>query len=178
MFATRSARAKRGLEGGHEGADDDFVARGDVGIGATIIGRNMFGPIRGPWQDESWTGWWGQNPPFHNDVFVLTHHRRESLTREGGTTFHFINDTADAVLRMTFNEANGQDVLLGGGAATIQQFLRADLMDEMHIVVVPIMLGDGEPLFDNLAGRLDHYECVELVGSNAATHARITRSPR
>ena len=178
MFATRSARAKRGLEGGHEGVDDDFVAGSDVGIGATIIGRNMFGPIRGPWQDESWTGWWGENPPFHNDVFVLTHHRRESLTMEGGTTFHFTNDTPDAVLTRAFNAANGQDVMLGGGAATIQQFLRTGLIDEMHVVIVPIMLGDGERLFDNLAGRLDQYQCVELVSSNAATHARITRSPR
>jgi dihydrofolate reductase len=178
MFATRSARAKRGLEGGHEGADDDFVARGDVGIGATIIGRNVFGPDPRPVAGRVVDWLVGAEPTVSQRRLRRTHHRREPLAMEGGTTFHFINDTADAVLRMAFNAANGQDVMLGGGAATIQQFLRAGLIDEMHVVIVPIMLGDGERLFDNLAGRLDQYECVELVSSNAATHARITRSPR
>ncbi|MEC4019805.1 dihydrofolate reductase family protein [Streptomyces sp. H27-D2] len=175
MFATRTARAAHGLDGGEEGLDDDFVARGETGIGATIIGRNMFGPIRGPWEDHAWTGWWGDNPPFHHDVFVLTHHLRPSFGLEGGTTFHFVDDGPEAVLRRAFEAADGQDVRLGGGAATIQQFLRAGLVDEMHVVIAPIMIGAGERLFDNLDGALERYECVEMVSSKAVTHARLTR---
>jgi dihydrofolate reductase len=177
MFATRSGHAMQGLEGGQEGLDDDVAAAGDAGIGATIMGRNMFGPVRGAWADESWTGWWGDNPPYHHDVFVLTHYPRPSLSMLGGTTFHFVDDAPKAVLAQAFDAADGQDVRLGGGAATIQQFLRAGLVDDLHIVIVPMLLGSGERLFDNLASLQDGYACRELVSSPSATHAHITRGP-
>ncbi|MBT2394914.1 dihydrofolate reductase family protein [Streptomyces sp. ISL-100] len=171
MFATRTMYGP----GGVEGLDNEFVVRSEAGIGATIMGRNMFGPVRGPWQDESWKGWWGDNPPFHHDVFVLTHHLRPSLPMEGGTTFHFTDGSPEAVLRRAFEAADGQDVRLGGGAATIQQFLRAGLVDEMHVVIVPMFIGAGERLFDNLSGGLDGYEVVELTSSQAVTHAVVKR---
>src|SRR5689334_1161812 len=143
-FATRTYRRMFGMEGGEAGLDDRFAAQGDVEIGATIMGRNMFGPVRGPWPDEAWRGWWGENPTFHHPVFVLTHHPRPALTMEGGTTFHFVSDGIESALRQAFAAADGKDVRLGGGAATIQQFLRAGLIDELHLVIVPILLGRGE----------------------------------
>ena len=155
--------------------DERFVAQGDVGIGATIMGRNMFGPIRGSWGDESWTGWWGDNPPYHHPVFVLTHHPRASITMQGGTTFHFVVDGIDAALERALDAADGNDVRLGGGASTVQQYLRAGLIDEMHLAFVPILLGSGERLFDHLDGGVG-YECIELVGSPAVMHARFVRS--
>jgi dihydrofolate reductase len=122
-LATRSFRRAHGGEGGDEGIDDQFAARADVGIGATIMGRNMFGPIRGPWSGDRWTGWWGDDPPFHHPVFVLTHHPRPSITMQGGTTFHFVDDGIDSALQRAFEAADGNDVRLGGGPATIQQYL-------------------------------------------------------
>ena len=175
VFATRYGRRMIGEEGGDAGVDDEFLARGDVAIGATIMGRNMFGPIRGPWEDEEWTGWWGDDPPYHHPVFVLTHHPRPSITMEGGTTFHFVDTGIEAALERAFSAADGKDVRLGGGASTIQQYLRARLVDEMHLVIVPIFLGRGERLFDNLDGGPDGYECVELVSSSAVTHVRFAR---
>jgi dihydrofolate reductase len=176
VFATRAGRKMLGMEGGDEGLDNRFIAQGDEGIGATIIGRNMFGPIRGPWNDEAWTGWWGDNPPYHHPVFVLTHHPRASITMQGGTTFHFATDGIEAALARAFDAANGNDVRLGGGAATIQQYLRAGLIDEMHVVIVPILLGSGERLFDHLDGGPIGYECVEFVSSPSVVHARFARS--
>jgi len=175
MFATRAWRAEEGLDGGDEGLDNEGVVRYNAGIGATIMGRNMFGPVRGPWPDHSWTGWWGSNPPFHHDVFVLTHHPRPSVAMDGGTTFHFVDGTPEAVLSQAFEAANGQDVRIGGGAATIQQFLRAGLVDEMHLVIAPILAGAGERLFDHVDGALAGYQCVELASSKTVTHARIVR---
>jgi dihydrofolate reductase len=154
--------------------DETFAAEGDVGIGATIIGRNMFGHQRGPWLDEDWKGWWGDEPPYHHPVFVMSHHPRESIQMAGGTTFHFVDDDIDTVLQRAFDAADGADVRLGGGAATIQQYLRAGLIDDMHLAFAPILLGSGERLFDNLGGPID-YECVELVSSPHATHARFSR---
>src|SRR5882757_8545135 len=130
IFETRYGRQMIGAEGGAAGIDDDFLAAGDVNVGATIIGRNMFGPVRGPWPSEEWRGWWGPNPPYHHDVFVLTHHQRSSLAMEGGTTFHFVDGSVEDVLERALAAADGQDVRIGGGASTVRQFLRAGLIDE------------------------------------------------
>src|SRR5713226_4606078 len=176
IFKTRTGRRMIGEEGGDEGLDDQFLARGDVGIGATIMGRNMFGPVRGRWPDESWKGWWGPNPPYHHPVFVLTHHPRESIPMEGGTTFNFVTDGIESALSQASAAAGGLDVRLGGGPATIQQYLKARLIDEMHVAIVPIFLGAGERLFDHLDGGPFGYECVELVSSPWVTHARFVRS--
>ncbi|MDQ4091529.1 MAG: dihydrofolate reductase family protein [Actinomycetota bacterium] len=174
-FATRAFRRIHGMEGGDEGIDDDFIARGDDGIGATIMGRNMFGPVRGPWADEQWKGWWGDEPPFHHPVFVLTHHPRPPIPMTGGTTFHFVDDGIESALAQAFDAAGGKDVRIGGGAATIQQYLRAGLVDEMHVAIVPILLGAGERLLEALDGAIERYECVELVSSPAAAHVRLVR---
>jgi len=176
VYPTRTFRRMGGMEGGDEGLDDDFAARGDLGIGATIMGRNMFGPLRGPWGDSNWTGWWGDNPPFHHPVYVLTHHPRASITMQGGTTFHFVNDGIQAALERALDAAGGADVRLGGGVATVQQYLRAGLIDEMHLAIVPILLGSGERLFDHLDGGLAGYECVEFVSSPSALHVRFART--
>jgi dihydrofolate reductase len=178
VFETRSGRAMQGMAGGDEGVDDEFVAQGDAGIGATIMGRNMFGPIRGPWGGDEWTGWWGDNPPYHHPVFVLTHHSRPSITMEGGTTFHFVEDGIEAALQRALDAAQGQDVRLGGGVGTIQQYLRAGLIDEMHLPIVPVLLGSGERLFDHLDGGPAGYEPVELVCTPSVAHVRIARGPR
>ena len=136
-FATRTFRAMFGEEGGDDGVDDRFAAAGEVGLGATIMGRNMFGPIRGDWPDNSWQGWWGEDPPYHHDTFVLTHHPRESVTMEGGTVFHFVTDGIEAALERAVAAADGQDVRLAGGVSAIQQYLRAGLVDEMHLAYAP-----------------------------------------
>jgi dihydrofolate reductase len=183
-LATRSFRRMHGMEGGETGIDDDFIAAGDEGIGATIMGRNMFGPVRGSWaNDEEWRGWWGDNPPYHHPVFVLTHHARAPLEMEGGTTFHFVTDGIESALAQAVDAADGADVRLGGGASAIRQYLRAGLVDELHVAVVPILLGGGERVFDSLDGLEGgpRYECVEWVPSGAVAHARFTRttaSPR
>ncbi len=176
VFATRTGCRMLGVEGGEEGVDDDFLARGVVGIGATIMGRNMFGPIRGPWGGDDWTGWWGDNPPYHHPVFVLTHHPRPPIPMEGGTTFHFVADGIGAALERAFDAAGGADVRLGGGPGTVQQYLRAGLVDELHVAIVPILLGSGERLFDNLDGSPEGYECVEFKGSSAVAHVRFART--
>ena len=178
VFATRAGRQMIGEDGGDEGVDDTFFAAGDTGIGATIMGRNMFGPIRGPWDGDEWKGCWGDDPPYHHPVFVLTHHPRPSVTMEGGTTFHFVDDGIESALDRAFAAADGADVRLGGGAATIQQYLRAGLVDELHLAIVPILLGGGERLFDNLDGGPDGYEVVELVGSPSVAHVRLARATK
>jgi len=173
-FATRTFQ---GGSDGETGLDDEFAAQAGSGLGATIMGRNMFGPIRGPWDDDQWTGWWGDDPPYQHPVFVLTHHPRPPVAMKGGTTFHFVDDGIEAALERAFEAAEGQDVAIGGGAATIQQYLRAGLIDELHLAIVPILLGGGERLFDNLDGGPDGYECVELVSSPAVAHVRLARTP-
>ena len=179
VFETRGGRQMMGEEGGGtEGIDNDFWARGDVGIGATIMGRNMFGPIRGPWGDEQWTGWWGEEPPYHHPVFVLTHHPRPPIPMQGGTTFHFVDDGIEAALQRATEAAGGNDVRIGGGAATIQQYLRAGLIDEMHVAIVPILLGGGERLFDDLGDAPEGYEGVELASSPAVAHVRLARTAK
>ncbi|MEV4235152.1 dihydrofolate reductase family protein [Nocardia sp. NPDC049737] len=175
VWATRYAHQMDGADTGETGVDNDFMVAGDAGIGATIMGRNMFGPIRGPWTDHEWKGWWGANPPYHHDTFVMTHHARPSLPMEGGTTFHFVNQTPEAVLRQAFKAADGQDVRLAGGSSAIRQFLRAGLVDEMHLAVVPILLGAGERLYDDLA-TLPGYEISSVVHSPAVTHVTFGKS--
>ena len=164
----------QGTEVGDD-VDDAFLTRGDVGIGATIMGRNMFGPVRGPWPDYDWTGWWGDEPPYHHPVFVLTHHVRPPLEMVG-TTFHFVTEGPEAAYEQAMEAAEGADVRVGGGAATVQQYLRLGLVDEMHIAIVPVLLGSGERLFDGLGAAPPPYECVELVSSPAVVHARFVRT--
>lgn len=174
-FATRSFRAMHGMDGGETGLDDDHVASLTANIGATIIGRNMFGPVRGAWGDDPWAGWWGDDPPFHTPVFVLTHHLRPSLEMNGGTTFHFVTDGIEAALARAMEAADGRDVALGGGADAAHQYLRARLIDTMEIHVVPVFLGGGSRLFDNLDGAAADYECVGLVSSPAAAQYSYVR---
>ncbi len=177
VFATRAGRRMLGEddEGGVEGIDEEVFVRGNENIGATIMGRNMFGPIRGDWGGEEWKGWWGDDPPYHHPVFVLTHHPRPPLPMEGGTTFHFVGDGIETALARAVEAAGGQDVRLGGGASTVRQYLRARLVDELHVAIVPILLGAGERLFDDLGPAIDGYECEELVSSHAVAHVRLTR---
>jgi len=178
-FATPSFHRQHGSPAAddHEpGVDDDFVAHGVAGIGATIMGRNMFGPIRGDWGESDWTGWWGDDPPFHHPVFVLTHHPHDPIPMAGGTTFHFVTDGIESALEQAFAAADGKDVRLGGGVSTIQQSLRAGLVDELHVAIVPVLLGGGERLFDQLDGAMDRYECVELVSSAQVAHVRLART--
>lgn len=177
-FATRNFRAAHGMEGGETGLDDDHAASWSTNVGATIMGRNMFGPARGPWGDDPWNGWWGDDPPFHTPVFVLTHHPRESLEMQGGTTFHFVTDGIEAALECARDAAGGEDVSLGGGAKAAQQYLRACLIDEMEIHVVPLLLGGGSRLFESLDGGASGYECVGLVSSAAVTHYTYVRTDR
>jgi dihydrofolate reductase len=176
VFATRSFRRMEGMDGGEENADDRWAALGEAGIGATIMGRNMFGPIRGDWGDGDWTGWWGDTPPFHHPVFVLTHHPRPSLTMDGGTTFHFVTDGIEAAREQAVDAAGGQDVRVGGGVATIQEYLRVGLLDEVHLAVVPVLLGRGERLFDRLDELPAAYACVEMVGTPTVVHVRLART--
>lgn len=170
MFAAMKDHAD-----GKQGTGVDFVARSEDNIGATIMGRNMFGPCRGPWENEAWTGWWGDNPPFHHPVFVHTHHTRPSVSLKGGTDFHFTDEPVETVLARAYEAADGKDVRIGGGPATIQQYLRAGLVDELHLAIVPLLVGKGERLLDNLGEGVDGYEVVELVSSPAVTHARLVR---
>jgi dihydrofolate reductase len=172
---TRTFQALFGKEGGTTGPDDDFAARGIANLGAWILGRNMFGPIRGPWPDEVWKGWWGDNPPYHVPVFVLTHYARPSITMEGGTTFHFITDGIEAALKRAFDAAGGKDVRLGGGVATIREYLRAGLIDEMHLAIAPVLLGSGEHLLGGIDLVKLGYACSEHVPTANATHVVLTR---
>jgi dihydrofolate reductase len=176
IFATRSGNQMIGMEGGNEGLDDEFFSNRASGVGATIMGRNMFGPLRGPWGQDEWTGWWGENPPFHHPVFVLTHHPRPPIEMQGGTTFHFVDGGINVALDAAFEAAGDRDVLVGGGAATIRQYFAAAFIDEMHLVIVPTLLGRGERLFEDFGPSTDNYQCVEHVCSPAVTHVRIVRN--
>lgn len=175
IFGTRFFHEMTGRPGGSEGIDNDFLNRGFEGIGAWILGRNMFGPVRGAWPDDEWRGWWGDTPPYHCPVFVLTHHARPDLVMAGGTTFHFVTEGIEVALERAKAAAGGLDVRLGGGAATIQQYLRAGLVDELQFSMVPFLLGSGERLLDHLEEVADDFECVEMIGSDAVTHVRLAR---
>ncbi|MGN6140454.1 MAG: dihydrofolate reductase family protein [Ralstonia sp.] len=165
-----------GKDGGTTGVDDDFAARSFRNVGAWILGRNMFGPIRGDWPDNHWKGWWGDNPPYHVPVFVLTHYTRAPIEMEGGTTFHFVTGGFREALDRAREAAGGKDVRIGGGASTIRQYLREGLIDELHIAISPILLGRGEPLFEGIDLRALDYTCVESVASEKATHVVLQRS--
>jgi dihydrofolate reductase len=174
-FATRSFRTMQGKEGGAGGLDDDQAGAWNRNVGATIMGRNMFGPIRGEWGEDPWNGWWGDNPPYHTPVFVLTHYAREPVELQGGTTFHFVTGGIEAALERAADAAGDRDISIGGGASTVQQYLRAGLVDEMAIHVVPRLLGDGARLFDNRHLALAGYECVELLSSPSVAHFKYRR---
>lgn len=174
-WRTRTIRSMFGQEGGSTGIDDDFLAKAPENIGANILGRNMFGPVRGPWVGDDWKGWWGANPPYHTPVFVLTSHGRAALPMEGGTTFHFVNDGIESALQQAFAAAQGKDVRLGGGATLVRQYLRAGLVDEMHLVITNKLLGSGERLFEGTDNIARDYECLETVGSETVTHVRLVK---
>jgi dihydrofolate reductase len=175
MRSTRTFRASQGESGGVAGADDDFAARGFDGLGAWILGRNMFGPVRGPWPDHEWTGWWGDEPPYHCPVFVLTHHERPSVEMNGGTTFHFVTDGIHAALDRARAAADDADVRLGGGVSTIRQYLGEGLVDELHVVLSPVLLGTGEELLSGFDLPAIGYRISEHVTTPAATHVVLTR---
>lgn len=164
-----------GVDGGEGGIDEDFAARGFQNMGAWIMGRNMFGPVRGPWPDESWRGWWGENPVYQVPVFVLTHHARPPLVMDGGTTFHFVTEGIAVALEHAREAAGGKDVRLGGGVNVIRQYLSQRLVDEMHIAIAPVLLGAGERLFDGIDLRALGYSCTTHVGSPRATHIVLSR---
>lgn len=174
-FPTKTFQHMWGEDGGTTGIDNDFAARGFANIGAWIMGRHMFGPIRGPWTDEDWKGWWGDNPPYHVPVFVLTNHRRNSIEMDGGTTFHFVTEGIQAALDRAIDAAGGRDVRLGGGVSTIRQYLDAQLIDEMHIAISPILLGSGESLFSNIDLVSLGYQCTDHVPTINATHIVIKK---
>lgn len=175
FFHTPTFRKMVGKDGGEAGIDEDFASRSFENVGAWILGRNMFGPVRGPWPDDSWKGWWGDTPPYHVPVFVLTHHARPSIEMKGGTTFHFVTDGIDSALRQARQAAGGKDVRVGGGVATIQQYLRRGLIDEMHLALSPILLGSGESLFAGIDLTALGYGVGERVCSPNATHVTVTK---
>ena len=178
VFATRSWREAHGRDGGEgDSIDDRYAQAWSTNTGAYIMGRNMFGPVRGPWEAAPpWNGWWGEEPPYHTPVFVLTHYPRQPLEMQGGTTFTFVAGGIEEALEGARSAAGERDVSIAGGASTIQQYLRAGLVDEMQLHVVPTLLGGGERLFEHLAGGLAGFECVELVSSAAATHYTYVRT--
>jgi dihydrofolate reductase len=176
MVATRTFQTMIGKEGGTTGTDDAFTVRGFENLGAWIMGRNMFSHSRGPWpQNDPWKGWWGDNPPYHVPVFVLTHHKRPSITMEGGTVFHFVTGGIHEALKLATEAAKGRDIRVGGGASTIRQYLGAGLIDEMHIAISPVLLGSGEPLFAGLDLPKLGYQRTEHVQTEQATHVVIAR---
>jgi dihydrofolate reductase len=175
FFHSRVWREMHGQDGGETGIDNRMAARGFEGIGAWILGRNMFGPVRGPWIDDSWKGWWGEEPPYHVPVFVLTHHEREPLQMKGGTTFHFVTGGIHAALERAKDAAGDRDVRIGGGVATIRQYLQAGLIDEMSFGIRPVFLGAGEHLWHGLDLHALGYECAEFVAGERATHAVLRK---
>lgn len=176
-WVTRTAHGAEmfGAGQGEYGIVNDMVERSFTGIGATIMGRNMFGPQRGPWEDESWQGWWGPNPPYHHPTFVMTHHLRPDIEMEGGTTFRFVSGTPQEVLQLARAAAGDQDICVRGGVRVLRDFLREGLIDEAHIVIVPIVLGKGENLWEGLDTALDQYDVVESLGFGNVTHLRLVK---
>jgi dihydrofolate reductase len=170
FFPTRTFRKMHGAGDGETGIDDTMAERGFEGIGAWIIGRNMFGPVRGPWRDESWTGWWGEEPPYHAPVFVLTHHARAPVKMKGGTVFHFVTGGIHVALEQARAAARGDDIRLGGGVATVRQYLRAGLVDALHLAISPVLLGVGENLFGGLDLNALGYECAKPIAGERAIH--------
>jgi dihydrofolate reductase len=175
FFQTDAFKKMHGDEQGETGKDNDYAARGFKNTGAWIIGRNMFGPIRGNWPDDNWKGWWGENPPYHCPVYVLTNHARKSISMEGGTVFHFVTDGIEAALKLAKQSANGKDVILGGGVSTVRQYLTAKLIDELHITISPIILGSGERLFNDINLLELGYKCIESALTEKAMHIILAK---
>lgn len=175
FFETQIFKKMHGESGGSHGIDNDFAARSFENVGAWVLGRNMFGPVRGPWPDDSWKGWWGEEPPYHVPTFVLTHHPRKSVEMKGGTTFHFVTDGIHSALQRAKDTAKDKDVRIGGGIATIQQYLRARLIDELHLAFRPILMGSGENLFVGIDMRALDYSCTEHVSTEQAMHVILTK---
>ena len=178
FIPTRAFQRITGKTGGTTGPDDEIAARFGVGVGAWIMGRNMFGPVRGPWPDDSWRGWWGKNPPYHGSVFVLTHHAHAPIQMEGGTVFHFVTGGPLEALERATEAAGGMDVQVSGGVATIRQYLQAGLIDELHVAIAPRLLGSGEHLFEGIDLTAQGYACTSHVPTAAATHVVLTRTQR
>ncbi len=175
FFPTQVFKSRHGGAGGETGIDNDMAAQGFSGIGAWIIGRNMFGPIRGPWPDEAWRGWWGEEPPYHVPVFVLTHHPRAPLKMAGGTEFRFVTEGLHAALDQARRAAGGRDVRLGGGVSTVRQYLQAGLVDELHLALRPVLMGAGEHLWRDLDLHALGYECTHTVAGERATHVFLRK---
>jgi len=175
FFPTRTFRAMQGESGGSTGVDDAFASQWASGVGAEIMGRNKFGPQRGPWADEEWKGWWGDDPPFHSPVFVLTHHPRPSIAMDGGTTFHFIDASPEEALQKAREAADGLDIRIGGGTETIRQFLAADLIDHLHVAIVPILLGRGERLWDGSEDLEQRFDVESVSSRSGVTHLTFNR---
>ena len=177
FFPTRVFRAMtQGPDaGGETGIDNQVAEQAMTNMGAWILGRNMFGPVRGPWPDESWKGWWGEEPPYHVPTFVLTHHARKPIEMKGGTTFHFVTGGIEEALKLAKAAAGEKDIRVGGGASTIRQYLRAGLIDDLHLAVSPVLMGEGEELFHGLDLRALGYRCVRTVSGERATHVFIER---
>ena len=175
FFHTRSWRRMHGHDDGESGVDNAIAEQGFAGIGAWILGRNMFGPVRGPWPDDSWKGWWGDEPPYHTPVFVLTHHARAPLRMAGGTEFCFVTSGIHAALEQARAAAGGRDVRVGGGVSTVRQYLRAALIDELHLAIRPVLLGSGENLFSDIDVRGLGYECIKHVAGERATHVFLRK---
>jgi dihydrofolate reductase len=175
FFPTRVFKAMQGEDGGETGVDNEIAEQGVEGIGAWILGRNMFGPVRGPWPDDSWKGWWGEEPPYHTPVFVLTHHARAPLQMKGGTEFHFVTDGTRSALEQATAAAKGKDVRIGGGVATIRQYLGARLIDVLHLAMRPVLMGSGEPLFHGLDLRTLGYEVEHKIHGERAIHLYLRR---
>jgi dihydrofolate reductase len=176
FFPTRTFKQMIGQDGGTTGVDNDFAARGFENLGAWILGRNMFGPIRGPWPNDDWKGWWGDTPPYHTPVFVLTHHPRASITMQGGTIFHFVTGGIHEALARATEAADGKDIRLGGGVSTIRQYLTTGLIDQLHLAISPVLLGAGENLLTGIDMNKLGYQCTEHVPTPNATHVVLTRS--
>jgi dihydrofolate reductase len=176
-FHTRVWRRMHGEADGETGIDNEMAEIGFTGFGAWILGRNMFGPVRGPWPDDSWKGWWGEEPPYHTPVFVLTHHPRPTLRMAGGTEFRFVTEGIHSALEQARAAAAGGDVRVGGGVSTVRQYLRAGLIDELHLAIAPVLLGSGEHLLDGIDLRSLGYECVKSVAGERATHVFLRKRP-
>jgi dihydrofolate reductase len=175
FFGTRTFRAMQGASGGSEGTDEAYAGRSMAGFGAFILGRNMFGPIRGPWPDEAWKGWWGDNPPYHAPTFVLTHHPRDPITMEGGTTFHFVTGGIRDALDQAKAAAGDKDIKIGGGVSTVRQYLEAGLIDQMHFAIAPVVLGQGEAIFAGLDLPALGFKVTEHVATELAPHVVLAR---
>ncbi|HWE47395.1 MAG TPA: dihydrofolate reductase family protein [Caulobacteraceae bacterium] len=178
LFDTRTFRQMIGQDGGRTDVDDRYAATGFDNIGANIMGRNMFGPVRGPWPNDDWKGWWGENPPYHSPTFVLTHYPRAPIEMEGGTTFHFVPDGIESALQQAKAAAGDKDIRLNGGASTVQQYLRARLVDELHLVVSPVFLGSGENLYTGIDLKALGYVCTKHESTEKATHLTVVRKGR